>query len=181
MEDRTKLALTAMRKILRRTELDSKRLMRETGLTPSQLIFMQILDGGQEQTAGYVAGRMGITQATTTALLQKLEGLGMIQKRRGEKDRRQVLLSLTEAGRKVLDIAPEGAHAQFQQQFLALHEWEQSMLIASLERVAAMLSDDDPAVAAVLDASEILPERSTATERFATSASSLRHLPHGRS
>jgi DNA-binding MarR family transcriptional regulator len=117
---------------------------------------MQMLDGAEERTAGYVAGRMGITQATTTALLQKLESLGMIHKRRGEKDRRQVLLSLTEAGRKVLDIAPEGAHAQFHQQFSALHDWEQSMLIASLERVAAMLGDDDPAVAAVLDASELL-------------------------
>lgn len=156
MEDRTKLALTAMRKILRRTELNSKQLMRETGLTPSQLIFMQMLDNGQEHTAGYVAGRMGITQATTTALLQKLETLGMIQKRRGEKDRRQVLLSLTEAGRKVLAIAPEGVHAQFQEQFLALQDWEQSMLIASLERVAAMLGEDDPGMAAVLDASELL-------------------------
>jgi len=158
VEDRTKLALTAMRKILRRTELNAKQLMRETGLTPSQLIFMQMLDNGQEQTAGYVAGRMGITQATTTALLQKLESLGMIQKRRGEKDRRQVLLSLTDAGSKVLAIAPEGVHAHFQEQFLALQDWEQSMLIASLERVAAMLGDDDPAVAAVLDASELLTD-----------------------
>lgn len=158
MEDRTKLALTAMRKILRRTERNSKQLMRETGLTPSQLIFMQMLDGVEEKTAGYVAARMGITQATTTALLQKLEARGMIQKRRGEKDKRQVLLSLTEAGRKVLDIAPEGVHAQFHQQFSALQDWEQTMLIASLERVAAMLGDEDAAVAAVLDASEILTE-----------------------
>lgn len=165
MEDRTKLALTAMRKILRRTEQNSKQLMRETGLTPSQLIFMQMLDGGQEQTAGYVAGRMGITQATTTALLQKLEGLGMIQKRRGEKDRRQVLLSLTEGGRKVLDIAPDGVHAQFHEEFSALQDWEQSMLIASLERVATMLGEDDPAVAAVLDASDLILE-STPSDRL---------------
>lgn len=172
MEDRTKLALTAMRKILRRTELNSKQLMRETGLTPSQLIFMQMLDGGQEQTAGFVAGRMGITQATTTALLQKLESLGMIQRRRGEKDRRQVLLSLTEQGRKALDIAPEGAHAHFHQQFTALQDWEQSMLIAALERVAAMLGDDDPAAAAVLDASEILSGRPIASDRLSA------NVPH---
>lgn len=162
VEDRTKLALTAMRKILRRTELNAKHLMGETGLTPSQLIFMQMLDGREEQTAGYVASRMGITQATTTALLQKLESLGMIQRRRGDKDRRQVLLSLTEAGRKVLDIAPEGVHAQFHQQFAALQDWEQSMLIAALERVAAMLGEDDPSVAAVLDAAEHLSGQAAA-------------------
>src|SRR5690554_6524071 len=134
VQNRTKIALTAMRKILRTTELNSKRLMRETGLTPSQLIFLQMLEDEREQTAGYVAGRMGITQATTTALLQRLETAGMIQRRRGDKDRRQVLLSLTEAGRKVLDVAPDGVHAQFLSQFSALKDWEQQMLVAALER-----------------------------------------------
>lgn len=140
-----------MRKILRATEANSKQLMRETGLTPSQLIFMQILDGEQEKTAGAVAARMGITQATTTALLQKLESAGMIQRRRGERDRRQVLLSLTDVGRKVLSIAPDGVHAQFQQQFLGLKDWEQIMLVACLERVADMLDNSDLDAAAVLD------------------------------
>ena len=151
MEDRTKLALTAMRKILRATESNSKKLMHETGLTPSQLIFMQILDGEQEKTAGHVASRMGITQATTTALLQKLETSGMIQRRRGEKDRRQVWLSLTEKGRKVLAIAPDGVHAQFHQQFTALKDWEQTMLVAALERVADMLDSNHLDAAAVID------------------------------
>ena len=151
MEDRTKLALTAMRKILRATESNSKKLMHETGLTPSQLIFMQILDGEQEKTAGHVASRMGITQATTTALLQKLETAGMIQRRRGEKDRRQVWLSLTEKGRKVLAIAPDGVHAQFHQQFTALKDWEQTMLVAALERVADMLDSHHLDAAAVID------------------------------
>ncbi|MBB4050850.1 DNA-binding MarR family transcriptional regulator [Devosia subaequoris] len=151
MEDRTKSALTAMRKILRATESNSKQLMRETGLTPSQLIFMQILDGEQEKTAGHVASRMGITQATTTALLQKLETSGMIQRRRGEKDRRQVLLSLTDKGQRVLAIAPDGVHAQFHKQFSGLKEWEQIMLIAALERVADMLGGDHPDAAAVID------------------------------
>lgn len=157
VKDRTKLALTAMRKILRKTELNSKHLMRETGLTPSQLIFMQLLEDEREQTAGFIAGRMGITQATTTALLQKLEAHGMIQRRRRESDRRQVWLSLTEAGQKALTIAPDGVHAQFHDKFVALADWEQAMLIASLERVAAMLGNHDQDVAAVLDAAAILP------------------------
>lgn len=158
MVDRTKSALTAMRKILRTTQANSRRLMLETGLTPSQLIFMQILDAEGEQTAGYVAGRMGITQATTTGLLQKLESLTMIQRRQGEKDRRQVLLSLTEAGRRVLAIAPNGAHARFHKRFSALKEWEQEMLIASLERVADMLDDQEEAAAVLHHGRELLEE-----------------------
>lgn len=145
-----------MRKILRTTELNSKQLMSETGLTPSQLIFMQMLEDGNEQTAGHVAARMGITQATTTVLVQKLEALGMVKRRKGEEDRRQVWLSLTPLGQKTLAIAPDGAHAQFHQQFTALEDWEQAMLIASLERVAAMLGNHDDGVAAVLDSTAVL-------------------------
>lgn len=158
LENRTKLALTAMRKILRTTELNGKAIMRETGLTPSQLIFMQMLEEGDEQTAGHVAGRMGITQATATALIQKLELLGMVQRRRGEADRRQVWLSLTARGRAVLAIAPDGVHARFHEQFQELAEWEQAMLIASLERVAAMLESGETDAAAVLDAAPELAQ-----------------------
>lgn len=145
-----------MRKILRTTELNSKQLMSETGLTPSQLIFMQILDDEREQTAGHVAARMGITQATTTVLVQKLEALGMVKRRKGEEDRRQVWLSLTTQGHEALAIAPNGVHAQFHEQFTALEDWEQAMLIASLERVAAMLGNHEDGVAAVLDSTAVL-------------------------
>ena len=145
-----------MRKILRTTEANSKQLMSETGLTPSQLIFMQMLDEDREQTAGHIAQRMGITQATTTFLLQKLEASGMIQKRKGETDRRQVWLSLTPAGQEALAIAPNGAHAQFHSQFVALQDWEQAMLISSLERVAAMLGNADEGAAAIVESKDII-------------------------
>jgi len=147
LQDRTKSALSAMRKILRATDLNAKALMAETGLTPSQLIFLQMLDNGEEQTAGHVAARMGITQATATALIHKLEAAGMVSRRRGDTDRRQVWLSLTDAGRKVLAIAPDGVHARFHDQFSRLEDWEQLMLIAALERVAAMVGEEEVSIA----------------------------------
>ncbi|NDV86778.1 MarR family transcriptional regulator [Aurantimonas aggregata] len=156
MENRTKRALTAMRKILRTTDLNAKALLAETGLTPSQLIFLQMLEEGEEQTAGHLAARMGITQATATVLIHKLEALGMLQRRKGETDRRQVWLSLTPRAQDILVIAPDGVHARFNEQFLALEDWEQSMLIASLERVAAMLAPEIGEAAPVLEAEQTL-------------------------
>ena len=132
-----------MRKVLRVTEANSKALIRETGLTPSQLIFLQMLDDGRAKTAGEIAGRMGITQATTTALIHKLEAHGLVERRRGEVDRRQVWLTLSERGRGILTIAPDGVHARFHQRFVKLKDWEQAMLIAALERVADMLGPED--------------------------------------
>lgn len=153
-QDRTKAALSSMRKILRATELNARTLMAQTGLTPSQLIFMQMLDNGEEQTAGHVAARMGITQATITVLIHKLEAIGMVRRRKGDLDRRQVWLSLTDKARNVLSIAPDGVHAQFHDRFSRLEEWEQLMLISALERVAGMIGlQDTPEAMAVLEGS----------------------------
>lgn len=143
MDDRTKTILTAMRKILRVTEANSKALIHQTGLTPSQLIFLQMLDDGREKTAGEIAARMGITQATTTALIHKLEDQGYVTRRKGEADRRQVWLALSGKGQDVLKIAPDGLHARFHERFVALKDWEQAMMIAALERVADMLGPED--------------------------------------
>ncbi|WP_432289368.1 MarR family transcriptional regulator (plasmid) [Aminobacter sp. BA135] len=130
--------------------------MRATGLTPSQLVFLQLLEEANEQTAGYIAGRMGITQATTTALIQKLESHGMIKRRKGDQDRRQSWLSLTEAGRSLLAASPDGVQARFQSEFNKLVDWEQAMLTASLERVAAMMGNQDQDMAAVLDGKSLI-------------------------
>lgn len=154
LDDRTKTILTAMRKVLRVAQANSKALIRETGLTPSQLIFLQMLDDGSEKTAGAVAARMGITQATTTALIHKLEELGFVTRRKGETDRRQVWLALSDKGRKVLAIAPDGVHARFHQRFIELKDWEQAMLIASLERVADLLGPEDLDAETLADAGQ---------------------------
>lgn len=158
LDDRTKTILTAMRKVLRVTEANSKALIRETGLTPSQLIFLQILDDGRAKTAGEIAGRMGITQATTTALIHKLEAQGLVLRRKGEVDRRQVWLTLSDAGRKILTIAPDGVHARFHQRFIKLKDWEQAMMIGALERVAEMLGPEDLNAEALVDAAPLEAE-----------------------
>src|SRR3546814_19829655 len=76
-----------MRKILRATENYARRLSRLTGLTASQLLLLQVLDQHGETTAGQIAAHMGITQATTTSLLHKLEDRGMVRRQRGDSDR----------------------------------------------------------------------------------------------
>ena len=56
----------------------------------------------------------------------------------------------------MLAIAPDGAHARFQEEFTALEDWEQAMLIAALERVASMLGNEDKDAAAILDSTAVI-------------------------
>jgi DNA-binding MarR family transcriptional regulator len=155
MKRRSQQALSAMRQILRATENYARNLSRSTGLTASQLLLLQVLDQHGETTAGQIAAHMGITQATTTSLLHKLEARELVRRQRGDSDRRQVWLSLTAEGREKLAAAPDGLQEIFKERFENLESWEQAMLVAALERVVALLDADALDAAPVLDVGAI--------------------------
>jgi DNA-binding MarR family transcriptional regulator len=55
--------LTELRRILRATQLGVRTLARENGMTPSQLIVLQLLKAQQEMTARQIAEAMHLTHA----------------------------------------------------------------------------------------------------------------------
>ena len=144
-----------MRQILRKTDLHARDLARAAGLTASQRMLLQVLEDEGESRAGVLATRLGITQATTTNLLDRLEKAGLVRRRRYDSDKRQVLVSLTEEGRSRLTLAPDGLQELFSDRFEELEAWEQSMIIAALERISSMLGADSLDVAPLLDAGVI--------------------------
>lgn len=143
MEDRAHSSLVALRRILRASENSARALARETGLTTSQLIVLQTVAEEVETTPKAIATRTGTSQATITSLVEKLHQRGYVIRRRGETDRRQYWLSLTPAGARALADAPDPLHARFTENFRQLLEWEQAMIVASLERVAHLIGADD--------------------------------------
>jgi DNA-binding MarR family transcriptional regulator len=150
MEDRVQTSLIALRRILRATELNARTLARATGLTTPQFIVLSIVSEAGETTPKAIAARAGVGQATATALLDKLEARGLITRARGKTDRRIVWVSATDAGREMLTSAPDPLHQVFEQQFAMLRDWEQAMIVASLERIGDMLN------AGGIDASPLL-------------------------
>jgi MarR family transcriptional regulator, organic hydroperoxide resistance regulator len=56
-----------------------------------------------ETTAGCLAKQADVSPATMTAMLDHLEKDGMVARRRSETDRRQVIVSLTDGGRELMD------------------------------------------------------------------------------
>jgi DNA-binding MarR family transcriptional regulator len=142
--------LTELRRILRATQLSARTLAREAGMTPSQLLVLQSLKLHGEMTARQIADAMHLTQATVTSLLDRLQEHGWITRTRGEKDRRRVHVRLTEEGEHELQRAPTSLHQRFVGHFRNLQAWEQSSMLAALQRVAHLLD------AASLDASPVL-------------------------
>lgn len=150
MQHRTHECLIALRRILRASDQHAKALSRATGLTTPQRIVLQIIAEDGETTPKAIAQRARISQATVTALLDKLQIRGLARRTRGETDRRQVWISLTEEGRATIANAPDALQQLFAEKFENLPGWEQAMIVAGLERVASLLN------AEMIDASPLL-------------------------
>ena len=153
--DRTDSSLIAIRRILRATELYGRELAKAAGLTAAQVRVLQVIAETGVSNPTAVATRMGVSQATITALIDRLEQKNLVRRERSERDRRQTNLILTDTGRAALDRAPDALQQRYVKRFEALPEWEQSMIVAALDRVAALLDAENLDASPVLDHGEI--------------------------
>ena len=146
--------LVALRQIIRAIDLHSKKLERESGLTGPQLIVMQSIVRNDPATAGQIARDVNLSQATVTTILDRLERKAYLRRERSEEDKRKVWICLTEAGRQVLEQAPALMQESFVIGFAHLEEWEQNLILSSLQRVADMMQAGDLDAAPLLDSSD---------------------------
>ena len=77
-------------------------------------------------------------------------------------------MELTSAGREVLDRSPDLLQNRFERSFERLADWEQAMIVATLERIASMLDAEDIDASPILDVGDldrIVDETSSDPER----------------
>lgn len=147
--------LRALRRILRATEMSSRRLATATGLTPSQLLVLQEIERRGEAIPSAIAAALQFSQATITSLVDRLVVRGLVTRRRSERDKRQMLLRITPEGDRLLAGAPDMPQGQFRERFTALAPWERAMVLAALERLGGLLGVEDLDAAPLLDGGAI--------------------------
>jgi DNA-binding MarR family transcriptional regulator len=130
--------IQALRQITRAIDLDSRSLWHQFGLTAPQLAALLAISREQPLTAGGLAKRLHLGQPTVTGILDRLERRAYVQRVRGERDRRSVLLRLTPAGEQVLLRAPSLLQG-FCQHWATLEASAQTQILSSLQQVAAMM------------------------------------------
>ncbi|NDW01040.1 MarR family winged helix-turn-helix transcriptional regulator [Salipiger sp. PrR002] len=73
--------------------------LEKLGLTYPQFLVMSALWAAEEApTVGLLSRQLQLESSTLTPLLKRLEGMGLVSRRRDERDERQVRISLTEQG-----------------------------------------------------------------------------------
>lgn len=78
-----------------------KPILDELGVSYTQWIIIVALWEEDDQTVGGLGAKLFLESNTLTPILKKLETLGYLKRRRDPADERQVIVSLTEAGRQL--------------------------------------------------------------------------------
>lgn len=149
--------LVAIRQMIRAIDLHSKQLSKHAGLTGPQLILMQAIQrAAQDQvTIRELSEETSMSQATATAILDRLERNGYVERIRNEVDKRKVHAQLTPAGMERLASAPQALQDDFIARFNQLDVWEQSLLLSSVQRLSAMMNAENIDAAPMLDLGNI--------------------------
>jgi len=118
-----------------------RKLLRELDLTYPQYLVMMVLWEQDQLTVSDIGARLFLDSATLTPLLKRLEAAGLVSRSRSASDERQVVIALSDAGRKMSVKA-----AAVQDQVLcaaACSPDELGVLKRQLEGLRTKLADSD--------------------------------------
>lgn len=139
----TDAVLVSLRRIARTIDLRSRDLMRRFGLTVPQLVALREIERRGEVTGSALAREVSLSQATVTGILKRLEARQLVERRRSEKDRREIVVRLAPLGCQLVADAPSPLQSRFTQRLEGLADWERNMILAALQRLVGLMEAED--------------------------------------
>lgn len=133
----------SLRHLMQLLQTRSKKIRKETGITGPQLLAMKTLAVSPEISISELARRIYLHPATVIGIMDRLEGQGLLERRRSEKDRRQVHVRLTRTGKAALRKAPMAFQGSLLGGLEALPEKKLKRLAANLAEFVRILDDHE--------------------------------------
>jgi DNA-binding MarR family transcriptional regulator len=96
MDDRVTFELLQAARAYR---VRSAKMLARVGLYPGQDALLKLLDAEGRMTMGEAANRLSIQPPTVTKMVNRLAGAGLVQTEVMDRDRRKIMVGLTEAAR----------------------------------------------------------------------------------
>lgn len=113
---------------------------RATGLNQSQVAALIHLDRVEELSQTDLAQRLGMQKAAAGTLIDGLEGKGLVERERSRDDRRLQLVSITEAGRRLVGEVDRMGEALGTALRQGISREERTQLVSILQRLRQNLS-----------------------------------------
>lgn len=130
-------------RICRQLVLHAEQIKADDSLSPPQLWFLKRLyDAGAPQPISFFADGVYSNRSNASQMIDRLEADGLVYRIRNPRDRRSVLVELTDAGVERMRHA-EASHMQLARELLApLTEDERVAALVTLEQVLSLFEND---------------------------------------
>jgi DNA-binding MarR family transcriptional regulator len=112
---------------------------RATGLNQSQVAALIHLERIDQLSQSDLARRLGLRKAAAGTLIEGLEGKGLVERSRGSEDRRVQLVSITEAGRQLVEDVDQMAEQLGNDYRQGISHEERAQFVETLQRLRANL------------------------------------------
>ena len=145
----------SLRRIIRATDLYSRRLEQAHHITAPQLICLLAAANSEDITVTELAREVYLSPSTVVGILDRLEHKGLIARSRNSKDRRVVIISVTEKGRELSRTAPVPLQDSLSEALKKLTRQEQAQITDSLSRLVSMMEIMEVKAAPMLTAGPI--------------------------
>jgi len=136
---RSQEVYSTLRQIVRAMDVHSKYLYKYYGLSSPQLSILKELSEVNEIPTGQLAKKISLSQATVTDILDRLEEKGLIIRQRSNFDKRRVYIQISEKGKAIISKNPSLLKEDFIRQFNELEDWEQTLILSSMQRIVSMM------------------------------------------
>ncbi|MEK3793985.1 MarR family transcriptional regulator [Paenibacillus sp. FSL R7-0204] len=111
------------------------------GLTTDQFLILRLISGQERCTSTYLAEAVAVGKSSITAIINRLDEAGMIQRTRDENDRRQVYLTMTEYGESVYKTSEMQMQQVISPYLFHFEDHNIELFITMFEKLAFLMQD----------------------------------------
>lgn len=147
--------LQSLRRIIRAIDLNSKKLVQSCNLTSPQLVCLLEIADKKELSVAKLAKNVFLSPSTMVGILDRLEDKGLILRERSKKDRRLVLIKLSDKGTELVENAPSPLQDRLSESLNNLPSSQQLQIMEALEKLIELMEAEDIDAAPILDTGKV--------------------------
>lgn len=134
--------VNSLRKLIRSFDVQSRRLRDNHQMTLPQLLCLRALIDHGPLTVNAIGSRIHLGASTLVGILDRLETKGLIQRNRNPKDRREVIVAASDAGKSLVDSIHSPIRDGLSQSLNKLPVEEQMTIATSLQRLFDLMQSE---------------------------------------
>ncbi len=143
--------LQALRRIMRAVEIHSHKLASQHNITGPQLACLLAVREEGPLSSGKLAKKVYLSPSTLVGIVDRLEEKQLVTRKRDNKDRRQVQISITPKGEELIAAAPSLLQETLANALVELPELEQVSITMALEKLVDLMEARHIGAAPVLE------------------------------